>query len=79
MKNQGVDLNIEYNKAFSRDLIASLKGSFTYAKNTLLEADEPSYPEEEAYRSEIGKPLNRYTGLIAMGSDFLSEPETRRH
>lgn len=80
VKNQGVDLNIEYNKAFSRDLIASLKGSFTYAKNTLLEADEPSYPEEEAYRSEIGKPLNRYTGLIAMGlfkdeADVENSPE----
>ena len=80
VKNQGVDLNIEYNKAFSRDLIASLKGSFTYAKNTLLEADEPSYPEEEAYRSEIGKPLNRYTGLIAMGlfkdeADVEKSPE----
>ena len=80
VKNQGVDLNIEYNKAFSRDLIVSLKGSFTYAKNTLLEADEPSYPEEEAYRSEIGKPLNRYTGLIAMGlfkdeADVENSPE----
>ena len=80
VKNQGVDLNIEYNKAFSRDLIASLKGSFTYTKNTLLEADEPSYPEEEAYRSEIGKPLNRYTGLIAMGlfkdeADVENSPE----
>lgn len=80
VKNQGVDLNIEYNKAFSKDLIASLKGSFTYAKNTLLEADEPSYPEEEAYRSEIGKPLNRYTGLIAMGlfkdeADVENSPE----
>ena len=80
VKNQGVDLNIEYNKAFSRDLIVSLKGSFTYAKNTLLEADEPSYPEEEAYRCEIGKPLNRYTGLIAMGlfkdeADVENSPE----
>lgn len=80
VKNGGIDLNIEYNKAFSKDLIVSLKGSFTYAKNELLEADEPSYPENESYRSEIGKPLNRYTGLIALGlfkdeADVENSPE----
>lgn len=36
VKNGGIDLNIEYNKAFSKDLIVSLKGSFTYAKMNFL-------------------------------------------
>ena len=80
VKNGGVDLNVEYNKAFSKDLVVSVRGSFTYAKNELLEADEPVYPENEAYRSEVGKPLNRYTGLIALGlfedeADVANSPE----
>lgn len=80
VKNGGVDLNVEYNKAFSKDFVVSLKGSFTYAKNELLDADEPVYPENEAYRSEVGKPLNRYTGLIALGlfkdeEDVANSPE----
>lgn len=80
VKNGGIDLSVEYNKAFSKDLIVSLKGSFTYAKNELLEADEPIYPANEAYRTEVGKPLNRYTGLIAMGlfkdeADVANSPE----
>lgn len=80
VKNGGIDLNVEYNKAFSKDFVVSLKGSFTYAKNELLDADEPVYPENEAYRSEVGKPLNRYTGLIALGlfkdeEDVANSPE----
>lgn len=80
VKNGGIDLNVEYNKAFSKDLVVSLKGSFTYAKNELLEADEPVYPDNESYRSEVGKPLNRYTGLIALGlfkdeDDVKNSPE----
>lgn len=80
VKNEGVDLSIEYNKAFSKDLVVSLKGSLTYAKNKLLDADEPLYSENEAYRTAVGKPLNRYTGLIDMGlfkdeADIANSPE----
>ncbi len=65
VKNQGVDLSVEYNKAFSNGLIVNLRGTFTYNKNTLLERDEPQlqYP----YLSEIGKSLNHYWGLEAIG------------
>lgn len=80
VKNSGIDLTLEYNKAFSRDFIVSLKGSFTYAKNELLNADEPIYAENEYYRSRVGKTLNSYVGLISLGlfkdeADVANSPE----
>ena len=34
--NSGVDISIDYNKAFSKDLILSLRGTFTYAHNEIV-------------------------------------------
>jgi TonB-linked SusC/RagA family outer membrane protein len=66
--NEGLDLTLDYNKAMlNNELLISLKGTFTYAKNILNDRDEPPYPENEAYRSELGKSLNLNTGLIALG------------
>jgi TonB-linked SusC/RagA family outer membrane protein len=66
--NEGVDITLDYNKALlNNDLIISFKGTFTYARNILNDRDEPPYPENEAYRSELGKSLNVNTGLIALG------------
>ncbi|MDR2382704.1 MAG: TonB-dependent receptor [Prevotellaceae bacterium] len=66
--NEGIDLTLDYNKALlNNDLIISLKGTFTYAKNILNDRDEPPYPDNEAYRSELGKSLNVNTGLVALG------------
>lgn len=65
VKNKGVDISLEYNKALSKDLMVNLRGTLTYNKNTLLERDEPQLPHP--YLSSIGKPLNRYVGLIAEG------------
>lgn len=65
VKNKGVDVSLEYNKQFNKDLIVNLRGTFTYNKNVLLDRDEPQLPYE--YLSDIGKPLNRYKGLIAEG------------
>lgn len=66
VKNQGVDLTLNYNKVFlNNELIVNVRSTFTYAKNTLLDRDEPiSTPD---YMSELGKPLNVNTGLIALG------------
>lgn len=80
VKNKGVDFSIDFNKAINKDLIVSAKANFTYATNKLLDRDEPTYPENEQYRSEIGKPLNCYTGLVAIGlfkdeEDIANSPE----
>ena len=55
VKNKGVDFSIDFNKAINKDLIVSAKANFTYATNKLLDRDEPTYPENEQYRSEIGE------------------------
>ena len=34
--NSGVDISVDYNKAFSKDLILSLRGTFTYAHNEIV-------------------------------------------
>lgn len=65
VRNEGIDISLDYNKAFSKDLILNLRGTLTYNKNKLLERDEPQLPY--SYMSAIGKPLNRYVGLIAEG------------
>lgn len=44
MKNQGLDLSIDYNKAFSKDFYMNFKGTFTYAHNEITKYDEaPKY------------------------------------
>jgi TonB-linked SusC/RagA family outer membrane protein len=68
VKNEGFDISIDYNKAFlNNELFVNLKGSFTYAKNTLIDRDEPPYDEFNKHQSEIGKSLNCYKGYVADG------------
>jgi TonB-linked SusC/RagA family outer membrane protein len=68
VKNEGFDASVNYNKAFlNNELVVSLRGTFTYAKNTLIDRDEPPYDEYNKHQSDIGKPLNRYKGYVANG------------
>ena len=70
--NRGVDISVDYNKAFSKDLILSLRGSFTYAHNEVVELDEPAYKWD--YLSKVGHPINSINCLIAEGL-FQDEEE----
>ena len=64
--NRGVDMSLEYNHAFSKDIVLSVKGNFTYAVNKILEKDEPHYPF--SYQYERGGALNRVgPAYIALG------------
>lgn len=65
VKNSGVDISVEYNKAFRPDVILSVRGNLTYAANELIEKDEPAQMFD--YQSEIGCPLNLPYGLISDG------------
>ena len=40
--NQGVEVSLNVNKQFGKDLFVSLMGTFTYAHNEITEKDEPS-------------------------------------
>ena len=70
--NSGVDISVDYNKAFSKDLILSLRGTFTYAHNEIIEMDEPKY--KWAYQYKAGHPINSIQCLIAEGL-FRDEEE----
>ena len=70
--NSGVDISVDYNKAFSKDLILSLRGTFTYAHNEIVEMDEPK--DKWAYQYKAGHPINSIQCLIAEGL-FRDEEE----
>ncbi|WP_113654516.1 SusC/RagA family TonB-linked outer membrane protein [Pedobacter namyangjuensis] len=65
VKNEGFDVNLSYNQQVTKNFFINLRGTITYAKNTLIARDEPqlAYP----YLSKIGHPLNHQFGLIADG------------
>lgn len=56
VKNQGVDLNIEYNKAFSRDLIVSLKVALHTQRTHFLKQTNPAIRKK---KPTVPKSANR--------------------
>ena len=78
VQNQGVDMTLDYNHAVNKDFFISAKGTFTFARNKLIDRDEPmvDYP----YLSDLGQPLYRTRGLVALGlfkdqADIDNSPE----
>ncbi len=64
--NEGIEVSLDANKQFSSDFSLSVRGSFTYAVNEVIERDEPS-SVVGTYRAETGKPVNQLFGLEAVG------------
>lgn len=65
--NRGVDLSVTYNHRFEHGVNLSLRGTFTYAKNTVLEIDEPEGVKALGYRSLTGRSINTLWGYTADG------------
>lgn len=65
VRNEGIDMSLDYNHTINKDFTISAKGTFTYAKNQYKAIDEPDY--EFSYMSQVGRPLNQYKGYIALG------------
>ena len=63
VKSKGVDMSLDYNKAFDSGLILSARANFTYATNKILVNGEPEYIYD--YLSRVGHPVNQQWGLIA--------------
>ncbi|WP_339756747.1 TonB-dependent receptor [Algoriphagus aquimarinus] len=63
VENKGLDLTLAYVQAINRDLTISTRGTFTFARNKILEIDEPNrlYP----YLSRVGQSINQLWGLQA--------------
>lgn len=66
MQNTGFDLALDYNKQLTKDFFLSFKGTFTFARNKVLERDEPPfrlYPN----LSSVGHSLDQNLIYVADG------------
>ncbi|RIH63968.1 SusC/RagA family TonB-linked outer membrane protein [Mariniphaga sediminis] len=77
MENRGIDLSLGSNYKVSNDLEISLNGTFTYARNKILEVFETSATYDNPNRRLTGKPLGVIFGYNALGyftaDDFDAE------
>lgn len=62
VKNWGFDTSVDYGKQITRNLSIQFKGTFTFARNKVLEYDEA--PGLRPALSKIGKKLNTYYGYV---------------
>lgn len=63
--NKGVDLSVDYGKQIAKDFSLQFKGTFTFARNKVIEYDEPA--GTRINKSMIGKSLNQWMGYVADG------------
>ncbi|WP_220700031.1 TonB-dependent receptor [Sphingobacterium puteale] len=88
VNNRGIDMSLELNKQLNPDFYLSVRSTFTYARNKILEQDEPSAVIGTS-RSSTGKPIGQLFGFIDEGlftdADFLDvangtlRPDIPRH
>ncbi len=63
--NKGVDLSVDYGKQINKDFSLQFKGTFTFARNKIVEYDEPAGTREGM--SRIGKSVDQWFGYVADG------------
>lgn len=66
VNNMGCEVSLDYNKVFSKDFSVSVRGSFTYAHNKVVNIDEPLSLKYK-YQSQVGHSLNTTYGLVSEG------------
>ena len=75
VNNTGVDLSLTYNQQITKDLHVGLRGTFTYAHNTIIEMDE-ALGVMGTNRQRTGHSVNELFGLVADGlfteEDFVT-------
>jgi TonB-linked SusC/RagA family outer membrane protein len=75
MQNHGIDLTLTSFKQFSNDLRLDIKGTFTFARNKLLQDFESPGEYNNPNTRREGRPLNTQFGLKALGyftdADFV--------
>lgn len=79
VKNYGFDISAEFGKSFSKDFYVQFLGTFTYARNKVLEYDEA--PGTRPANSRIGHPVNTIYGFVSDGlyidqADLDRSPES---
>ena len=71
--SSGVEISLDYNKAFNKDLWMILRGNFTYAANKYEVYEEPDY-SSTPWRSHIGQKIRQQWGYVAERL-FIDEEE----
>ena len=73
----GVDISVDYNKAFNKDFYAIIRGNFTYAASKFEIYEEPDYASVNTpWRSHKGKKISQRWGYIAERL-FLDDQEVK--
>ena len=62
--SSGVEISLDYNKVFNKDLWMIIRGNFTYASNKYEKYEEPDY-FSTPWRSHIGQKIKQNWGYIA--------------
>lgn len=67
MHNQGIDFMIDFNKAINRNLSVGVRGTFTYAHNTLDQIFETEATYNNPNRRRTGRPDGTMFGYECLG------------
>lgn len=59
VRNRGLDLSMDYTHQIGKDFFISAKGTFTFARNRVLEQDEPDYLQYPNL-SRVGRSVNSF-------------------
>lgn len=62
-ESKGIDISVDGKQNIGRDFSMALRGNFTYSSNKYTQYEAPDYAE--AYRHQIGQPINRQYGYVA--------------
>ena len=65
MRNSGVDASREYHQTIGQDLHLTVRGNFTYARNMIVDQDQPDY--KYLYMNRTGQARYQTFGLVAAG------------
>jgi TonB-linked SusC/RagA family outer membrane protein len=71
----GVDISIDYNKSFTRDIWAVFRGNFTYASSKYEIYEEPDY-SDAPWRTHNGQKISQEYGFVAERL-FLDDEEVK--
>lgn len=74
-KSHGVDLSVDYNHSFNKDLWVTGRANFTYATSAFTVYEEPDY-SKTPWKSKVGTSLNQEFGYVAERL-FVDEEEIR--
>ena len=65
MRNSGIDASLEYHQSLGRDLHLTVRGNFTYARNMIVDQDQPDW--KYLYMNRRGQSQYQTFGLVAAG------------